>query len=172
MNSRAMSTESEAIKHNITETLAVGFHLSPWHEDSVLVQSHLDFMWGCLLGLCVPGLLLYTSACAFPTPDEPCFLSPMCLSRIPNLKFPWLKKLRNATESGCWITHGGYMNKSVLSITNAVENIGLCTHTLWQIIEVSPWAEYAKDIIIKSRVLLPAAQSKRGSYSFYQSKAS
>lgn len=58
------------------------------------------------------------------------------------------------------------MNKSIQTIGSSLENITLCTHALWQLIEGSPWAECSTDITIKDPVLVLLYSPKLGSAPF------
>lgn len=170
MNDHAEVTESEAIKHNIKDTRAVAFHLSPWHDYWILVLSHLGSMWVCVcvcvMGLGVGGCYvcvtegLYVCRC-FDNTWQTVLLSwiPISLSIInpgPITPVVITEILRYIQVQQCVSveSHKEVMNKSIQTIGSSLENITLCTHALWQLIEGSPWAECSTDIIIKDPVLV------------------
>lgn len=158
MNNHAVPTESEAIKHNIKDTHAVGFHLSPRHDYWVLVKSHLGSV--CVCG-CV-FLSAYVYAYALTTlRSSRFFLSwiPVSLSVInprPITPAVITEPPRYIQVQQCVgaASHKEVMNKSVPTIGGTLENITPRAHTLWQLIEGSPWAECSRDIIIKDPVLV------------------
>lgn len=79
MNNHAVPTESEAIKHNMEDTHAVGFHFSLRYDYGVPVKSNL-----LRESVCVRASVCMCSRPAYLTHSSP-GSSSRCLSLIPIL---------------------------------------------------------------------------------------
>lgn len=128
MNNHAVPTESEAIKHNIKDTHAVGFHLSPRREYRVLVKSHLASVCVCVLRLCICFALAQNLTCSSPrfhillSVINPRPVTPVVITEPP--RYIQVQQCVGVES------HKEVMNKSALTSGSALENITLCAPTV------------------------------------------